>query len=398
MAYLIFSKIVKPKRIEAPLMMQPFVLATMSISSCYTFVVADSSFSFQVHALTNYLYWVALWIYLISYGGQAVIELRDVGHVPHVRTRKKEMKNRKIRRPRLPFYQRNLHRKRVRLRNQCSLSPIEQRWADDDDPLQGMRSFPYWRFLHTSVLGDLWDNLCSVNPDILSLTLANTAGLFRKTMHTQPDVVHSFGLLSNYEFHLTQATKTNDLFRFQSVFHVQSDTNGAPIIFDSGASISITPYAEDFIGEIDYDVDTSGNKQLLGISSATQIIGVGKMSLTVYTDTGARRNLITTAYLVPDARIQLLSICRYREQYPREGCSFIISDNGCSFTFPRSMGGGKITFDYRGSNYIPRATAYSQQFNKNFPNGQVFMVLEDSNLNLTPAQKELLKWHFFGSL
>ena len=180
------------------------------------------------------------------------------------------------------------------------------------------------------------------------------------------------------------------------MFHVQSDVNGAPIIFDSGASITITPYKEDFIGDIDYSSSAIGNVQLLGVSEATQIIGVGKIKLMVHTDTGAKRNIITTAYLVPNARVRLLSLLRYKEDYIGQGCSFLLDDRGCTFTFPRSIGGGKITFDYRGrNNFIPRTTAYSQSYAKPArKHHKVFMVLEDSNLNLTSAQKELLKWHF----
>ena len=159
-------------------------------------------------------------------------------------------------------------------------------------------------------------------------------------------------------------------------------------MFDSGASISITPYAEDFVGDIDHNIDPS-TKMLLGISSATNIVGVGKMSLLVYTDTGAKHKLETKAYLVPDARVRLLSLCRYRDEYPNQGCSFTINDAGCCFRFPRSEGGGTVTFNYRGSNSIPRTTAFSQQFGKpSPPMGQTFMVLEDSNMNLTASQKE----------
>ena len=135
---------------------------------------------------------------------------------------------------------------------------------------------------------------------------------------------------------LTQVTNTSDCFRFQSVFHVQSADNGAPIIFDSGASITITPYKEDFIGEMKTDEASIGRKQLLGISASSAVKGMGKIRLIVYTDTGAKRELVTEALYVPDARVRLLSVCRYREDYAGQRCSFCLDDRGCVFTFPTS--------------------------------------------------------------
>jgi hypothetical protein len=66
---------------------------------------------------------------------------------------------------------------------------------------------------------------------------------------------------------------------------VQSADNGAPIIFDSGASITITPFKEDFIGTLQTDDASIGKKQLLGISASSAVKGVSKIRLLVYTDT-----------------------------------------------------------------------------------------------------------------
>ena len=45
---------------------------------------------------------------------------------------------------------------------------------------------------------------------------------------------------------LTKLTDTGNIFRFQSVYHAEKKTN-KKIIFDSGASISISPDIEDFV-------------------------------------------------------------------------------------------------------------------------------------------------------
>ena len=261
------------------------------------------------------------------------------------------MKHRKLRHPRLPFFKRNRHRKVCRLR---TLKPRVDAWADDGDPLQDFRSFPYWRYLHTSILGNHWDDLCKINPDLITFTIKESFSDLLTSSLTRKRVL-DLGLTVGTEvLNLTKATEIGGMFRFHSIFHVQDSERGAPIIFDSDASISISPYSEDFMGNLDTSrPEALGSKKLLGVSSGAAIKGVGKIRLLVHTDTGANRELITTTFYVPDARVRLSSICRFREEYTGEGSSFLLNDHGCSFTFPRSSGGGRITFHYRGTNYIP---------------------------------------------
>ena len=98
---------------------------------------------------------------------------------------------------------------------------------------------------------------------------------------------------------------------------------------------------------------------------------------------------------MPNARVRLLSICRYQSEYHGEGCKFLISDNECSFTFPSTADGGVISFPFRETNYIPTTTSFAQQFKSQHSSSQrSFMVLEENNVNLTAAQKSLLKLHF----
>ena len=94
----------------------------------------------------------------------------------------------------------------------------------------------------------------------------------------------------------------NNFFRFQSIFHVQQDDGGAPIIFDSGASTSISPFVSDFIdGTLDCSPSAIDSSQILGINASTAVKGVRKIKLIVYTDEGYKRELITTAFFVPEA-------------------------------------------------------------------------------------------------
>ena len=354
-----------------------------------------------VCVLLIYVIWLLRWITFLVSIGKLLDDLRMVSRVPHTRTRPKRNKHRKVRRKRLPFYKRSQIRTLLRSSRLNNNKLIQDSWGigwcDDGDPLQGCHSLPYWRVLHTSVLPDVWDSICKINPDIVSMILGGDDSMI------QSGHLGSNHRLLNLAFHsgssvldLTDATSTSNLFRFHSVFHVQDMEHGAPIVFDSGASTTITPYKSDFVEGVNTNPDAIGSSQILGIGANAAVKGVGRIRLSVYTDSGAKREIITDALYVPDARIRLLSVCRYREEYSGQGCSFLLDDFGCTFTFPKSQGGGKITFDYRGDNYIPKTTAYSQRFGKSASrqDKNAFMILDNSNVNLTAAQKELLKWHF----
>ena len=374
----------------------------------YSIPVATTYFYFggsQCSALLAYVLWLLLWMCLIYYIGRILDDLGTLKRKPRRRTSPKGTK--KKRKPHFPVHHRNTHksryyqslrRRRAAHHGSDALSNWSSGWCDDGDPLQGHRNPRYWSVLHTSVLAQLWDDICKINPDLVDITLGGDEMFMSRYFPSDNSRrLCNLGFSSNHTlFDLTQVTKTSDCFRFQSVFHVQSADNGAPIIFDSGASITITPFKEDFIGKLQTDDASIGKKQLLGISASSAVKGVGNIHLLVYTDTGAKREIITEALYVPDARVRLLSVCRYREDNAGQKCSFVLNDNGCVFTFPKSTGGGRITFDYRGSNYIPKTTAYAQQFGKSLTSSAnaAFMVLDNSNVNLTASQKELLKWHF----
>ena len=58
------------------------------------------------------------------------------------------------------------------------------------------------------------------------------------------------------------------------------------------------------------DEDCIGRKQLL--ENFCRVKGaVGKISIIVYADTGAKCELVSKALYIPDARVHLLSVCIY---------------------------------------------------------------------------------------
>ena len=81
--------------------------------------------------------------------------------------------------------------------------------------------------------------------------------------------------------------------RFQSLYQVSAD-EGSPIVFDTGASISISSHKEDFV-QLDSSLEALSSVSIKGIESESTVQGVGKMRLLVHTDQGYRRYVETRA-------------------------------------------------------------------------------------------------------
>ena len=137
---------------------------------------------------------------------------------------------------------------------------------------------------------------------------------------------------------------------------------------------------------------------LQGITASAACKGQGTVRFSVVADDGTTRTLETKALYVPDAKVRLLSIQTYCHEM-REKSQMVISGDSCYFNFPTSVGGGKITFDLKAQGNLPRTTA-SRQFSRTSTDSNgtalhsLFTVLDESNLNLSRAQKHILDWHW----
>lgn len=199
---------------------------------------------------------------------------------------------------------------------------------------------------------------------------------------------------SDAVYDLTSVLKTNNLIRFQSVYHFKSD-NGSPLIFDTGASITVTPHLSDFVdSKVDTDHSKMGCTHLNGINSVHIIKGIGKIRVLLYTDDGKPRYITTTGYYVPDINVRLLSVQRYLDEYLGQNSSFTLNDSGMKFVFPSSLGGGTLTFKFKESNFLPTAETYLSEPPLNSSSPRVFAVIDETNNNLTSGQKALLQVHF----
>ena len=142
-------------------------------------------------------------------------------------------------------------------------------------------------------------------------------------------------------YDLTTITeKTGVNFRSQTCYHLDK---GPILIFDTGASIGVSPCKEDFV-DLDTKASTLRGHSLHGVSNQSIIKGIGKARWLVHTDNGSPRYIEQVCYYVPDAKVRLFSVCNYTAMKEDKGSSFLINDLVC-FNFANSEGGGRLHFD-----------------------------------------------------
>ena len=169
-----------------------------------------------------------------------------------------------------------------------------------------------------------------------------------------------------------------------------------PIVIDSGASISLTANYNDFVGPIRPTTIT----ELQGLSHTTKVHGVGQVKWTVRDVFGATPTIKTQAYYVPEATVRLFSLQTYfREQQK----GHLRLDH--SSTTLQLHNGSLLHFPYNANNNLPlMLPAEPHHVGLTFDDATALgdghsvhnymSVADETNQNLTRAQKELLLWHW----
>jgi hypothetical protein len=336
----------------------------------------------QIMFLLTYVGWLGICGMIIHELGAMLKAIRELPKFSRRRTGPK-VKMKKSRRHRYPFYKRNQHRKRARLKK------VEQQESKSGWGSVPIHQYPIQKVLHKigDKLAKEWDEACNANKGLLDLAMNTNILNCSSTRTTSSEFLFN---VEDQVVDLTKITDTGQMFRFQVSYWLNSE--GHRIIFDSGASVTITPFEEDFIS-IDKSKEAINNIRLEGITAKAAVKGVGRIRLLVYTDGGFSRYIETEAYWVPSARIRLLSLLRYTKEI-KGGAHFRCDENGSYFQFSNKSGGGRITFDEDSNGNLPATKAYYQKQENSSKKGQLFSVLGRQNINLTDPQKELLKIHF----
>ena len=179
-----------------------------------------------------------------------------------------------------------------------------------------------------------------------------------------------------------------------------TSTGELPIVIDTGASVTLSPIASDFVGPI----LPCKRTHLKGLSSQTSISGIGTVSWVIRDALGTIRRIETEAYFVPDASIRLFSPQKYFQESDR-GHLYVDKD---AVTF-EIKDGTRLQFPYQDGSCLPMMLTDKHFEERELCVGLTFsdlMTLEtidngygllnvahDLNGNLTSAQRELKLLH-----
>ena len=159
-----------------------------------------------------------------------------------------------------------------------------------------------------------------------------------------------------------------------------------PIVFDTVASVSISPFAEDFVN---LKTNTNGHT-VTGLSHPSNVQGTGTVRWSVMSDDGKAQTIETQAYYVPDARVRLFSVTPYLKE--QKSGHFAINSKRGSFQFPRTKSRVTFSFNIPRWNNLPVAFPYQREQHEN---RDIYLnVVDDDDTNLSAGDKELLSWHF----
>jgi len=160
-----------------------------------------------------------------------------------------------------------------------------------------------------------------------------------------------------------------------------------PVVLDTGASFSLTPFEADFVTPI---VSTS-SEEMKGISDALRIQGVGTVSWPIRDVFVRTRTVTTQECYVADADIRLFSPQRLFQEHQSGRCVIDHLKTSLELT-----DGGTLEFPYCPSNNLPlmftnqceqvgMATSDVPTLDKLEAYGTVFDIIAEENANITAA-------------
>jgi GAG-pre-integrase domain len=178
-----------------------------------------------------------------------------------------------------------------------------------------------------------------------------------------------------------------------AAFHAGlSTTDSFPIVWDTGASYSLSPHESNF-GEMLQSLDAP--LQLNGLASGLAVTQKGVVNWIVQADDGSQKILTTEAYFAPGTNVRLLSPQTYMRQHNGTDASgevtATVTAHHFRVTWPDST---KLYVPFCGSNNLPVSAAFNKAALAQRAADIHLCVTDESNQNLSEPQKELLQWHF----
>ncbi len=164
------------------------------------------------------------------------------------------------------------------------------------------------------------------------------------------------------------------------------------VMWDSGASMSITHDIRDFVGKI---TPAPWIKKLSGLAKGMVIKGVGTVAWTFIDVHGRLRTIYTTAYYVPKSPVRLLSTGNLLRDLPGETIS--LDSQSCTLSGIKGDPERTPVQAYMCSvNNIPTSTCYRMEGieEAGVALNTLTSVVSMENHNLDEKEKELLRWHY----
>jgi hypothetical protein len=152
------------------------------------------------------------------------------------------------------------------------------------------------------------------------------------------NIKEQFGETASYN--RVSPTSVNNilLIDFQTVYFESQEE--FRIVFDTGATIGLSPYASDFVSSDPPEMLQGAS--VSGIASRTQVQGAGIVEWILHVDTGCKHSIRTRAFYIPEAQVCLLSP-QWLMKETRSG-SFSMTPRGAVYTFPHTK--HKLTFEF----------------------------------------------------
>ena len=170
------------------------------------------------------------------------------------------------------------------------------------------------------------------------------------------------------------------------------------IVIDTGASISCTPYENDFVTPLQ-----PVNVQLNGLSDTITVAGIGEVEWAIKDSLGNVGVVRTMAYYVPEGNIRLFSPQSYfREHGDNSQCKCAFTSDQLSLT---TACGSTLSFQFNEGNNLPYMSlddaclfaGFTERMRFELREGPLVdetkSILHDSNHNLSAAEKEHCLWH-----
>lgn len=163
------------------------------------------------------------------------------------------------------------------------------------------------------------------------------------------------------------------------------------IIWDSGASLCVSPCADDFIS-----IEPCEHANITGLGGKEEVVeGQGMLRWFVHCIDGTLRCLEMLGLYVPTSTVRLLSTSELLNIY--EGETIQMDHNTLTLSGNSSIPERKSVLAHHDqSSHLPTTIAYNQSSTQDIKSAlfNVMTTVSDSNQNLSAAEKELLRWHF----